>query len=147
MQNIKELIEQKLNDAVLSLGLNLKAELERPKDSSHGDWSSNIGMRLTKELKKSPLDIAGEIVAKIGTIELVDKIEVVKPGFINFYISNSFYKDVVNEIDESFGKSNWGDKKTWLIEHTSANPNKAMHLGHLRNNLTGMAISNIWEFI
>ena len=77
-------------------------------------------------------------------------IEIAGPGFLNFKIPKQLLIEnltLVIQDKQEYGKQNWGKDKTWLIEHTSPNPNKAMHIGHLRNNLVGMSISNIWEEI
>lgn len=144
---MKEELKNLTEKALKALGYETEVGIEIPKDPTHGDFSTNVAMKLAGQLKKSPIDIAEEIVEKMEDSELVDSVEVMKPGFINFRISASYYKELLKSIDSNFGRSNWGEGKHWLVEHTSANPNKAMHLGHLRNNLTGMAMSNIFEFI
>jgi arginyl-tRNA synthetase len=79
----------------------------------------------------------------------IKDVTVAGPGFINFHLSQTYFlqqlKTILDQPD--YGHSTWGKDKTWEIEHTSPNPNKAMHLGHLRNNVTGMAIANLWEAI
>jgi len=125
-------------------------QLENPKEIKNGDVSSNIAMKLSKIIKKSPLEIASELVGDLDKFPIIKKVEAVNPGFINFHIIDNYFKNKINlviEKKEDFGKTNWGNNKTWLIEHTSANPNKAMHFAHLRNTVTAMAISNLWESI
>ncbi len=114
-----------------------------------GDYSTPIAMRLGKKLNKNPFDIAESIASEIQKDDFIDKVSVVKPGFINIWITKStLFQNLKNiiELKEEYGKLQNTQKKTFLIEHTSPNPNKAMHLGHLRNNVTGMAIANIWEW-
>lgn len=80
--------------------------------------------------------------------KFIDRIEVAGPGFINFWLKKDVLVDNLIQIDatkDEYGKSSAGNGKVFEIEHTSPNPNKAMHLGHLRNNITGMAISNLVE--
>ncbi len=124
--------------------------LERPKDESFGDYATTIALSISKEMKKSPIMIANELVEKLQKdIVKYGEVKAVAPGFINITISESWYVDQLDNIlkqKDSYGKNNWGNGEKWVIEHTSPNPNKAMHLGHLRNNVTGMAIANIWEF-
>ncbi len=81
--------------------------------------------------------------------ENIVAVAVAGSGFINFTLSDKYLKQVVYDIlnDQNFGSSDIGKNKIWAIEHTSPNPNKSMHLGHLRNNVTGMAIANLWEQI
>jgi len=149
--DIRKEILEKLNEIVSSLEVeNIPIEVEIPSNRSFGDYSTNIAMKLTKVLGKNPIDIANEIKEKFKNIENIEKIEVVKPGFINFYLSQDLILENLKEIiskKDDYGKTDFGKGKKWLIEHTSANPNKAMHFGHLRNNVTGMVISNLWENI
>lgn len=143
---------KKIVQEVLSKNYNLEIEvdIENPKNENFGDFSTNIALKISKTLSKNPSEIANEIVQLLPDIEELEKVEVAAPGFINFYINSSQTKKIVNEVlkkGEEFGSSDVGVGRKWLIEHTSINPNKAMHLGHLRNNITGVAISNLWENI
>lgn len=145
-ENIKTKITDYLNEKGLS---SVEAVLDTPKDSTHGDLTTNIALQAAKQLQKAPIEIATEIADLFAGNSQIDKVEVAGPGFLNFHLNKSLVKEVVNTIIESadFGTSDWGKGQTWLIEHTSPNPNKAMHLGHLRNNVTGMAISNLAKSI
>ncbi len=159
MQDVKSQIEEKLKEIIKSLGVSdVIPSLEIPKDNTNGDYASNVAMQLTKVLKKNPMEIAEEISSQLtstslsagsaSSLQLVDKIEVAKPGFINFHISKDYYKDVIKEILESkeeYGKSDSEKGRTWLIEHTSPNPNKEYHLGHLKNTVTGLSVSYLIE--
>jgi len=81
-------------------------------------------------------------------MQVIEKMEIAGAGFINFWIKKDILVDNLKQIGidkENFGKSVKGKGTTYEVEHTSPNPNKAMHLGHLRNNITGMAITNLFE--
>ncbi|MBI3384761.1 arginine--tRNA ligase [Candidatus Gottesmanbacteria bacterium] len=149
--------------------------LEHPVDEAHGDYATNIALSIKNQVlsikKENTRKIAEKIVKELRVIlacpesdsgvpaswrvprmtkRIVSKIEIAGPGFINFWLSNNFLLAKLSHIDEqknNFGSSDWGVGKKWLVEHTSPNPNKALHLGHLRNNVTGMAIANTWEFV
>jgi arginyl-tRNA synthetase len=140
--------------------------LQTPEQEDHGDYATNVALQLknlkTKKLKdqlqvtnhQSPRETAQEIVNRLKAdkelTKVVDKIEVAGPGFINFFLEKEYLIDQLSVIlnkKDSFGKSDLYKGQKYLIEHTSPNPNKAMHLGHLRNNVTGMAIANLWEFV
>ncbi|MBI5414499.1 arginine--tRNA ligase [Candidatus Peregrinibacteria bacterium] len=125
----------------------IEIQLEHPKEESHGDYSANVAFLLSKELKKSPLKIADEIVKKMKKPDFISDISVAAPGFINFTFAPEVFLEELQSIDEKYGSSEWGKGKKWSIEHTSPNPNKAMHIGHLRNNVIGMSLSKIWEYI
>lgn len=143
--DIKELIKTTISKYLEQLGVSVDVELETPKDKTHGDLTTNIALKVSKSLNKNPGEFANQIIELFKDLNPISKIEVAGPGFLNFYLNQNLTKSIINNILENseFGNSNWGKDQTWLIEHTSPNPNKAMHLGHLRNNVTGMAISNL----
>lgn len=149
--DIKENLKKEINDALAKLNFEqVEFDVEIPKDLSHGDFSTNIAMKLSKILKKNPGDVANEIVAALNDDENIEKVEVANPGFINFTVSNSYIKSSLSQVleqGEEFGKSKINDGKTFLIEHTSPNPNKEFHLGHLKNNVTGLSVSYLFEAI
>ncbi len=143
--DIKELIKTTISKYLEQLGVSVDVELETPKDKTHGDLTTNIALKVSKSLNKNPREFANQIIELFKDLNPISKVEVAGPGFLNFYLNQNLTKSIINNILENseFGNSNWGKDQTWLIEHTSPNPNKAMHLGHLRNNVTGMAISNL----
>lgn len=151
---LKEEIAKAVSGLYPKLKLNSEAvSLEHPTREEHGDYSSNISLILAKRLNENPRKIAEKLVEKLdqsGSENVVEKVEIAGPGFINFTLTKEKQvKAGIEEVlagKEKFGSGDWGSGKKWLIEHTSPNPNKAMHLGHLRNNVTGMAIANLWEF-
>lgn len=113
-------------------------KLEHPEAEEHGDFSTNIALILGGGTKQ-----AQEIAAQLEA-DFIDKVEVSGPGFINFKLKPEI---LVSLMGQAGSVPQTGKGVTWLIEHTSPNPNKAMHLGHLRNNVTGMAIANLWQAI
>jgi arginyl-tRNA synthetase len=121
-----------------------------PTDKKKADYVSNISFQLAKELSQSPLKIAQEIVEEINKIPNdIFSTEAIMPGFINFRLSNVSLSAVIKDIKKhgsAYGKNTMLEGETWVIEHTSPNPNKAMHVGHLRNNLVGMSIAKILEY-
>ncbi len=126
--------------------------LEFPENSEFGDFTTNIALVLASKEKANPKYLAKSIVGKLGEKHnlksIIDKIEIAGPGFINFWLKRDALVDNLIEIaseKEKYGSSTFGKGEIWGIEHTSPNPNKAMHLGHLRNNVTGMAIANLAE--
>src|SRR5260221_4921286 len=107
--------------------------LEFSSRSEFGDYTTNIALG-----SKNPKEIAKKIVSKLNADkslkQFVAQIEEVGPGFINFHLSTKALTTNLSQIleeKENFGKTEAKKKQTWLIEHTSPNPNKAMHLGHL----------------
>ena len=144
-QQLKALIKNSL-DQDIDLDL---IEIEIPAYKEHGDYSSNIALKLTKNLNKSPKDIA-EIIKNNISYEIIDKIEIAGPGFINFYLKKDYLfeniKKVLNE-KENYGKSNIGNNKKVNIEFVSVNPTGIIHLGHARGACYGDSLSNILSFV
>jgi len=127
-----------------------KLTLSIPKNTSHGDFSTNFALIVSSELKINPNKLAekiADIIIKQNDLNF-DEINVVPPGFINFKISNATYHGYLKEIHLAgarFGSSNKKNKKV-LIEFVSANPTGYLHLGHLRNAAVGDSISRILSF-
>ena len=122
-----------------------------PKNSSHGDFSSNIAMILSGKLKQSPLKIAEKIskTLKTNNPDFFDEINIAAPGFINFKLSQKLIaKTIVNIIQQSdnYGKSNIGSGKRVLVEFVSANPTGPLTVGHGRGAMLGDTVSNIMEW-
>lgn len=124
--------------------------LERATNSEFGDYTTNVAMRYAKNCQLSPMDLAAEVVEFLNSKSIAGLIQVtaIKPGFINLYLSPAMKLSAVELAlqDEAFGKNNYLSGQKWVVEHTSPNPNKAMHLGHLRNNLVGMGIVRVLDW-
>ncbi|OIO32787.1 MAG: arginine--tRNA ligase [Candidatus Omnitrophica bacterium CG1_02_40_15] len=123
--------------------------LEVPKDKRFGDFSSNIAMRLSRELRKAPLDIASGIIKHIDKSGMIQSVKIEKPGFINFYISNkrviSALEDIVKE-GVGFGSSTLGKSKKAQIEFVSANPTGPLTVAHGRQAAIGDSLARILKF-
>ncbi len=125
--------------------------IEKPKDLSMGDYTSNISFILAKEINKSPIVIAEEIVGEINksidnsNIESASAIS----GFINFSLSKSFFNQVLDQIlreGDSFGESDIYNGKNILVEHSSPNLFKPFHIGHMMNNTIGESLVRLAQF-
>lgn len=118
--------------------------LEEPPNPEMGDISSNISFSLAGRLKKSPVEIAEQIKSKIKLPLYFDKVECIGP-YLNFYINYTlFTTKIVNYIDKSYGELPEKDE-TILLEHTSANPNGPLHVGHLRNAILGDSLKRVLQ--
>jgi arginyl-tRNA synthetase len=118
---------------------------ERSTSSEFGEYSTNVAMRYAKDLKISPLATAEKLAEylRAKNIEGIEKIEFIAPGFVNLFFTTKAKVDHIKSITErgiSFGTNDLHKGEKWVIEHSSPNPNKAMHIGHMRNNLVGMGI-------
>lgn len=125
-------------------GAEVKIELTVPPVENFGDYSTNVALSLSKIAKKSPIEIANEIVKEFGSNEMVDNIEVVNPGFINFFLNKGALAKAILEKSEA-GRVHSTPPQVikFIVEHTSVNPNKAMHVGHLRNAILGDSIGRL----
>lgn len=149
--NIKEILKEIIKESLQKLEINTDKEIliEVPKNTEFGDYSSNIALLLRKELKQNPFDIANNIKEHINN-ENITKVEVVRPGFINFYVNKKYLFDNINKIleeKESYGKSNYGNNKKINLEYVSANPTGILHIGHGRGAAYGDNLSRILKFI
>lgn len=149
LNNIKESI----NQIIKELGIQTDQEIifEIPRETNHGDYSTNIAMRLARELKQNPRQIAQNIVDKFDFEKLhLAKCEVAGPGFINFFLDRKFLASVIlliNEIQENYGKSDIGKNVKINIEFVSANPTGYLHIGHGRGAAYGDSLARIYEKI
>jgi len=122
--------------------------IEIPKNTSNGDYATNIALILSGKLKTSPLEIARKIVENINDND-IEKTEVASPGFINITISKSKLFSELNKIitdNKNYGKSNIGLSKKVNIEYVSANPTGTLHIGHGRGATYGDNLSKIMTY-
>lgn len=154
--NVVEQVQAKLKEeikaAVLKAGLATEEQLpdvilELPKDKANGDYSTNMAMRLTKTAKKAPKMIAEELIANFDQSKAsIEKIEIAGPGFINFYMNNSYLTElipVILEAKDAYGASDFGKGEKIQVEFVSANPTGDLHLGHARGAAVGDSLCNV----
>lgn len=143
---LKEIIDKALEKDNIH---NTNYIIEVPNDKKNGDFSTNVAMELTKILRKNPRDIANNIVTNIEENNIIDRIEIAGPGFINFYLKKSYLLSGINEIIElgdDYGKSTIGNHKKINIEYVSANPTGILHVGTARGASYGDNLSRIMSF-
>ncbi|MDJ0916182.1 MAG: arginine--tRNA ligase [Woeseiaceae bacterium] len=129
-------------------GIDIAATIERTRDDSHGDFASNVAMRLAKPARRSPRDLAGEIVEHLGDSEELDRVEIAGPGFINFYLSASSYHSELKSIlarGEDYGRKPPTRSPRIHLEFVSANPTGPLHVGHGRLAAFGATVGNLLE--
>ncbi len=120
--------------------------LEHPADMTHGDWASNVGLIVRKQVKENPSTIAEKITAQLVQKHIagVEKIEVAGPGFINVTLKRDvFIEGLANALQEEWGDTDLYKGKKILVEHSSPNLFKPFHIGHLMNNTIGEAITRL----
>jgi len=116
--------------------------LDFPPNPDLGDLASTIAFALTKKLRTSPPEVAKELVEKIEIPEIFSKVQNFGP-YVNFFIDyNKFSKLLLEKVDENYGQlPAYGEKI--VLEHTSANPNGPLHIGHIRNSIFGDSLSRL----
>ena len=123
--------------------------IETPKEKTHGDFSSNIAMKLARELHNSPINIAKALLENLKSNKLFNNVEIAGPGFINFFVKEesftTFIKDIILK-DEEYGKSNFGNNEKIMVEYVSANPTGDLHLGHARGAAFGDSLTRVLKF-
>ncbi len=130
--------------------LAVASTVERTRDSTHGDFASNIAMRLAKPLKKSPRDIAAGLVDALTGSDQVEKVEIAGPGFINFYLSpKAFHAELraILEAGQAYGTQPKKEHPKILLEFVSANPTGPLHVGHGRHGSYGATVGNLLEAV
>lgn len=124
--------------------------IEKPANSANGDFSANVALAGARAFKKAPRAIAESIVNNLdleGT--LFEKVEIAGPGFLNFYLSQQYYTEIIKDIaakGEDYGKSDYGKGKKVLVEFVSANPTGPMHIGNARGGAIGDCLSSVLEW-
>lgn len=122
--------------------------VEHPADMSHGDYATNAALVCSKQLGKSPREIAEQFCTSlVGRIQNVESISIAGPGFINFTLSRDFFREKIAGIlahPDAWGRNNsWSGKKV-LVEYTDPNPFKEFHVGHLFTNTVGESIARLF---
>jgi arginyl-tRNA synthetase len=159
--DIREKIKTIIEDALSAFGVPkdmLAVNLDIPINQKFGDYSTNVAMTLAKSMgatTKNPLDLAHKITEKINEAlskiknSDIEKVEVAAPGFINFFLSNEFFIETVNDVLEKniwYGKNTKLWNKKIIIEYTDPNAFKQFHIGHLMSNAIGESLSRILDF-
>jgi arginyl-tRNA synthetase len=120
--------------------------VDRTKDTQHGDFATNIAMRLAKAARRNPRELAQAIVAALPANAFIARTEIAGAGFINFFLATDAYVRelaTVHEQGERYGRSNLGAGERVMVEFVSANPTGPLHVGHGRQAAYGATLSNI----
>ena len=146
VENLKLKIQKALHDLGQEVSLN-EIVIEKSKDTTHGDYASNVAMKFARAFGKPPRDVAQLIVDNLD-LDGIDKIEIAGPGFINFFMKNDSLQAYVSKIlkdGDNFGRL---DKKNLKVnvEFVSANPTGLLHVGTARGAAIGDSICRILDF-
>jgi arginyl-tRNA synthetase len=149
--NAADQIRAELVRAARDLGApeDIEPLLERPRETAHGDWATNLAMVLAKPLRSKPRDIAEKLRTAMSLERAgVSKVDIAGPGFMNFFIDAGRIASGLKEIiaaNESYGRSDIGRGQVVNIEFVSANPTGPLHVGHGRQAALGDAIATLLE--
>lgn len=148
IDELKKIITKALNNQGITSPV---VNLTHPEDISFGDFTTNIALIYSKELKTSPKQLADKIVEELNKnkIDEIESISIAGPGFINFKLKDSYFANEILNLDKKgneIGKINMDKGRKVMVEYTDPNPFKIFHIGHLMANTVGEAISRIVEF-
>jgi arginyl-tRNA synthetase len=153
---LKQELEELLRNALAGLAGGILPEapdassviVERTREAQHGDFSSNVALRLAKPARRNPRELAAAIVAALPASPLIRRAEVAGAGFINFHLAPEAYARELAAIHEhgaAYGRSDLGRGERVLLEFVSANPTGPLHVGHGRQAALGDALSSLLD--
>jgi len=153
-QTLKVLIQQAVvrlkEEGVLDQIVIANIVIERARDSSHGDFASNLALTLAKSTKTNPRILAQKIIDSLPDNKVITRVEIAGPGFINFFIDPNASYQVISQIHQQgskFGLSKVGVGKKIQVEFVSANPTGPLHVGHGRGAAYGSAVADLLEAV
>ena len=148
---IKDQILKNIGKVLLKMRVeNPDVDLDHPANPDFGDYSTSVALKLIKILKKNPFEIAQEIVSNLSKDTNIKKVEIIKPGFINFWISDVQLINRLTDVVEkgfTYPEYHLGKNKKVMIEFAHPNTHKLFHIGHLRNISTGESMVRILEAV
>jgi arginyl-tRNA synthetase len=128
----------------------LAIEVERTKDAEHGDFATNLAMRLAKSARQNPRKIAEALIAALPPDAAIGKVEIAGAGFINFFLKDDAYHGEIGRVlseGADYGKSTLGAGQSVVVEFVSANPTGPLHVGHGRQAALGDALAHLLQAI
>lgn len=145
-QLVSQALERIAADGVIPADQIPQPIIERARDTQYGDFACNVAMVLAKVARAKPRDLAEKLMAAMPESELVEKVEIAGPGFINFYLGSGAYHELVPQVLQQgydYGRSNLGEGKRVQVEFVSANPTGPLHVGHGRGAAYGAVVSDL----
>ncbi len=151
LENIIKIVKDANKSKIIEIPENLDGvNVDIPPPQFNYDISTNVAMVLSKPNKKSPIDLADQLISLIKKDDdLIDEISIAKPGFINIKFKNTFWNNFLKNVISSgntFGVNKKANPKKFLIEFVSANPTGPLHVGHCRGAILGDVLSNLLSF-
>ncbi len=150
LDRVRRVTDELIAAGVLPAGIDLsRVTMEPPRDPAHGDMATNAAMVLAKDAGKKPRELASALAEKLRADELVARVDIAGPGFINLTLKPSAWITTLRgavELGAQFGKRDIGAGAPINVEYVSANPTGPMHVGHCRGAVFGDALANLLAF-
>ena len=152
-EELKQILERAVEKIALDVDQGIpegfQVRLERPRQTGHGDWATNIAMQLSKPFGLKPRELADKLIGLVPLGEIVEKAEVAGPGFINFTLASNWITEAIKlpiAQNEKYGRVNAGKGRRIQVEFVSANPTGPLHMGHGRGAAVGDITASILDF-
>ena len=152
---LRDEIKKDIFSAISSLHLevSIKAddeiEVARTADSKFGDFTTNIALKISRGVKQSPMEFAKLLAQSLQKQPYLKKLEVVEPGFVNFFIKDEIWQNEVQNVlkqNQDYGSNTLGKGKKARVEFVSANPTGPLHFGNARGGPIGDSLASVLEF-
>ena len=145
---LQQLLSQALDRAWPDAPADALPHLERTRDPAHGDFASNVAMKLAGQLKRPPRDIAQAVIDALPDSDVLARAEIAGPGFINFHLSPQAFRAVIPRIladGDAYGRGEAGAGRSVMVEFVSANPTGPLHVGHGRGAAYGDCVARLLD--
>ena len=143
---VSQAVQQAQNDGLLQLETTPEIQIERPGKLENGDFATSLPLRLARATRINPLQLAESLVQLIPACDEIERVVAAHPGFINFYLKDSWVQKQVEEVRRAgndYGSGDLGQGQKMMVEYVSVNPTGPVHVGHARGAVLGSALANI----
>jgi arginyl-tRNA synthetase len=147
--NLKQYLDNRVSTTLQALSgkAQVQALVQQAKNAQFGDYQANGIMALAKQLGRNPRELGAEAIAALDLSDISDKVELAGPGFINIHLSNTFLAQQLNALDKQHLVQPTSNPQTVIIDYSSPNLAKEMHVGHLRGTIIGDAIARTFDYL
>ena len=144
---LKKLFSENINN-IFGADYTEKVDIQNSTKKEFGDFQTNFAMVSSKLIGKNPREIASTLVDNFKENDIIEKLEIAGPGFINIYLKNNFFNEELKKVEnEKYDFSFLNTDKTIIIDYSSPNIAKRMHIGHLRSTIIGDSIKRTLQFL
>ena len=143
---VSQAVQQAQKDGLLQLETPPEIQIERPGKLENGDFATSLPLRLARATRINPLQLAESLVQLIPACDEIEKVVAAHPGFINFYLKDSWVQKQLEEVRRAgndYGTGDLGQGQKMMVEYVSVNPTGPVHVGHARGAVLGSALANI----